>query len=755
MININLVSFSSPWILLSLALLPVIFLFLKTIPPMPKKIFFPSIQYLTSLSGIKKTSEDSPLWLKFLRLLYLSFVIIGLSGPSIDSNGNNLNYPTIILIDNSWATAKDWDKRKKLLTRLIKLAERDKQSVMLLATADLNNKEVVKPSFTDANVALMNAEKINVRSWPPNRKALLEQLKNYNLQPTYQSFWISDDIASKFDKELEKELNKIGRLTVLRNPSQEGPLIIKEVKRIPHPTNNKIKVIVQRPKSNSSSLVSRNIIASHKSGRILERKLFSLGKNEFQIETDFIFPIQLSNQISYIKIEDEVGAGSIFLLDDSWIRYNLGVSSKNPNVIVGPLLDDSFYIMQALSPYAEISKGEINELIKQEKQIIILASGQKVLPNEIENLQNWIERGGILIRFSGPSLQGNVDSLLPVNLTNNLRGFGGTMSWTKPMELAPFEKKSIFGELTIPDDVRVSKHLLAKPSPDLKEKTWASLKDGTPLVTSVKREKGWIILFHITATPEWSSLPISELMVEMLRKILKLSKMDNNSTLSTGEILTPIQTLNGDGILSDPPSSTEPFIRNRFNEYSAGPKHPPGYYGENLSKFALNLGKSINNFSKQDAWNPNIKTDNLDYFQQEISLNRFFLLSALVLFLLDWLCTIVIRQGYQKWFKIKNLIKYSALLLILSTTSFISEASSQISTKTLDATLKTRLAFVESSNPELNFINLRGLKALTKMLASRTSAELAEPTSLNIKKDALFPYPVIYLRIDYSYNDLE
>ena len=77
--------------------------------------------------------------------------------------------------------------------------------------------------------------------------------------------------------------------------------------------------------------------------------------------------------------------------------------------------------------------------------------------------------------------------------------------------------------LAIDATVTVKRQVLAEPDSDLPEKTWATLADGTPLVTAASLGKGRIILFHVTASADWSNLPLSGLFVEMLRRILDLA----------------------------------------------------------------------------------------------------------------------------------------------------------------------------------------------------------------------------------------
>ena len=46
----------------------------------------------------------------------------------------------------------------------------------------------------------------------------------------------------------------------------------------------------------------------------------------------------------------------------------------------------------------------------------------------------------------------------------------------------------------------------------------------TALVTGAAKGRGWVVLFHVAASPGWSSLPISGLYVDMLRRIVELSE---------------------------------------------------------------------------------------------------------------------------------------------------------------------------------------------------------------------------------------
>ena len=101
----------------------------------------------------------------------------------------------------------------------------------------------------------------------------------------------------------------------------------------------------------------------------------------------------------------------------------------------------------------------------------------------------------------------------------------------------------------------VSRQVLAEPDLDLASKTWARLADGTPLVTAEKRGQGWIVLVHTTANADWSTLALSGLFVEMLRRI---EAMSQGITEAGEEALAPLETLDGFGRLQRAPTRADP-----------------------------------------------------------------------------------------------------------------------------------------------------------------------------------------------------
>src|SRR5438132_5838389 len=173
-----------------------------------------------------------------------------------------------------------------------------------------------------------------------------------------------------------------------------------------------------------------------------------------------------------------------------------------------------------------------------------------------EQLTRWIDDGGVLVRFAGPRLAAADDDLVPVKLRSGGRALGGALSWEQPQQLAPFGRESPFFGMSVPADVTVSRQVLAEPDTTLTERTWATLADGTPLVTAQRRGKGMVVLFHITADTRWSDLPLSGTFVEMLKRIVtfagSMASADANAAGSgrgtARDMVPPTRILDGFGV---------------------------------------------------------------------------------------------------------------------------------------------------------------------------------------------------------------
>ena len=130
---------------------------------------------------------------------------------------------------------------------------------------------------------------------------------------------------------------------------------------------------------------------------------------------------------------------------------------------------------------------------------------------------------------------------------------------------------------------------MAQPDPDLPGRVLASLEDGTPLVTGRQLGDGRVVLFHVTASADWSSLPLSGLFVQMLERLTQSAGgLATAPETLAGTIWTPLQVLDGFGELA-PPSLVAGVPGERLAEARPSPETPPGIYASGERRVALNV----------------------------------------------------------------------------------------------------------------------------------------------------------------------
>ena len=290
-----------------------------------------------------------------------------------------------------------------------------------------------------------------------------------------------------------------------------------------------------------------------------------------ETEAAFDLPVELRNDIARLEIAGERSAGAVQLLDKRWRRRAIGVVTGATSDTAQPLLASTFYLTRALSPFADVRLGDrgapqqaIAQFLDQKLPMIVLADVGTLSPEIRERLNAWIAQGGVLVRFAGPRLAQADDDLVPVKLRRGGRILGGSLTWEKPQHLASFAADGPFAGLAVPKDITVTRQVLAEPDAALATKSWASLEDGTPLVTGEHRGKGVVALFHVGADMRWSDLPMSGTFVEMLRRIVDMSGY--TSTPGAGvageakvETVAPLRTLDGFGAFGPPPSTAKPM----------------------------------------------------------------------------------------------------------------------------------------------------------------------------------------------------
>ena len=736
MLALGPVVFAAPWVLLGLGLLPVIFWLLRVTPPSPRVIRFPAIRLLYDLVAREETPQRTPLWLLLLRLFLAALVIVGLARPLLNA-GSDLpgSGPVLLIVDNGWAAAHDWPARQTVMRETIDRAERQGRTVILAPTASAAPGAAPAPSgLLRPAEARGLAEAMQPHPWPTDRAALVDALGNLEIEGSAYSVWLSDGLGGPAAVELADAVQRLGGGET-RVPASGGTALL-----LRPPSTEGADLLATLHRSQPAGERDVWVRATAENGRLLARVPVVLADGEASAEARLTLPVELRNETTRLDIESQGTAGAAVLLDARWRRRPVGVVDIGGQDEAQPLLSEVHYLSRALEPFSDIVVGDLDALLDDGLAVLLLPDGG-LSPEQRTAATRWIESGGILVRFAGPLLAANRDELVPVRLRFGDRILSGALSWTEPMPLAPFEPDSPFYGLAVSDDVLINRQVLAEPTPGLADQSWARLADGTPLVTADRRGDGWLVLVHTTAGPAWSNLPLSGLFVEMLRRLVAQS--EGVAGADSVGALDPVATLDGFGRLGLPPPTAVPLPGNAIADEVPSPEHPPGYYGSEDSRRALNLGAAIAAPAPLEGLPAGIAVTGYQG-SEEVNLAPWLLAAALALATIDLMIALGLRGLLPRR---RRLATAGAVLLALA---FVGGASGGEAFAQTDDALAiqvanaTYLAYAETGVPDVDEISRAGLESLSDVLRRRTAAEPAGAIGIDIATDELAFFPLIY-----------
>jgi len=769
MMSFGAIGFLQPWMLLGLAALPAIWWLLRLTPPTPQHVVFPPTRLLKDLKSTEETPAHSPWWLTALRMLLAALIVLALARPVLNPDRESFagTGPLLLVVDNGWASAAHWPERREVINAAIDRAMRDGRTVVLAPSAP--GDPLIGPIA--AEQARQRAAGLAPQPYAPDRKALAETLqRELGGKTDYSVVWLSDGLdygeGRSFADSLAKLAGSAGSVLMLRPDRDDAPLALDQ-------TAGERSGLTARILSGAEGPRAGVVRAVTGRGEPLGEVSFTLPRGARDTKAQFDLPLEIRNQVARIEIGGERSAGAVYLLDARSEWHRVGIISGESREAAQPLLSPLYYVQRALSPYADVvtpAEGNVStgvhELIDDKVSTIVLADIGKLVPGTEEELERWLKAGGVLIRFAGPRLEQRGDELLPVALRRGGRSLGGSLSWSTPQPLAAFEPSSPFRGLALPDDVKVNRQVLADPTVATESQVWARLADGTPLVTASRNGEGWIVLFHVTANSDWSNLPLSGLFVEMLRRTVNMgpSKVDVSSgdhaqaatagaksaspNLVSASALPPIQTLDGYGQLGSPPARAAPIASDQVDTAQPSPEHPPGYYGSSGATRAFNVVtaktvltplKPIEGVGQVSGY----------VMRKPVALESWLYLAVLALFALDVLAVLLMSIGFG--FRSRGAVAAAVLigLALLPLPNAPAKAETQQPATSADdfamkASLKTHLAYVMTGDAQIDEVSRQGLAGLSKVLTARTALEPAEPMGVDIDKDELAFFPVLY-----------
>jgi hypothetical protein len=728
--------FGVPLALLALIGLPLVWLVVRAIPPRPKDTVFPPTEILRSLPRTEETPAKAPPWLAILRALALAMVIFGLSAPVLNPPKVTDTRPLLLVVDNGWTAAPVWSQMMDEATRVARSAN---GPVRILFTAPPNadqaRLDVLLPQRAAANLAASAPQPLLA-----DHAGTIGRLAE--IPRGQRIIWFSDNVARPNTAELGRALARLGTTKVRIIPSPALGLT-----RVEATTSGYNLGLVGA----AAAAAEIDLQAIDARGRVIADAEVAYAA------TGVTLPVEaaLTRDVAALRVGGARSAGGVYLLDafDRRVRAGLVAARQDDQ----PLLSDAHYLEEALRPYAEITRGEIEQLASAGLDVILLPDTAALPAREEKALEDFISKGGILVRFAGPRLVSAGGSpTLPAPIAPDARALRGALAWDSAGSIGTFERGGPFAGLTIPPDARINQVAVFAPEPGqanaaTKPQIWARLTDSTPLVSAAPLGRGWRVLFHTTAGPAWSDAAFSGLQVSMLRRVLAKSA---SSALPAKAIvpsapLKPTLVLDGFGNLRTPDAQVLSIPPQNVANVTPDARHPPGIYEGGGSRLilqaatpgltlpALPLMPGLERVTRSDdapyAWGPPLLT------------------LGVIMVALDLVLALLFAGGIRLPSRLARDTMTLGLLIFVCALSFAIPAPSSAQAfdppppnAQRDAPDDLSLAYVKTGDPATDARAKAGLEGLSRVLAARTSVEPGPVVGLDPATDDLALFPLVY-----------
>ncbi|MGJ8621268.1 MAG: DUF4159 domain-containing protein [Yoonia sp.] len=733
MFSLGPIGFAAPWLLLGLIALPILWIVLRAVPPAPVRRRFPGVALLLGLSDDDQQTDRTPWWLLLLRSLAVAAAIIGFAGPVLNpQNSRDGTGDLVIVMDGTWAGAANWQTRLDRVDTLLSEAALADRRVAVL---NLNSLPGDGLPFAAPSVWQNRLPNLQPQPWQPREVApWIAQTDG-----SFETYWISDGLDWEGRDALLAELQDRGPVTVFQTPRQNIGL---------RPTRfEEGEVIVAATRTPVGNALDTTVTAIGLDPAGVERPLATVPlrfeSGIADAETPMVLPPELRNRISRFEIAGTRSAAAVTLTDDALKRREVALIAGSGDREGAELLSPLFYLREALEPTADIIDGTLNDILLANPDVIILADVASLSGIEADALAAWVEDGGMLLRFAGPRLaasdQGRrvEDPLLPVRLRSGGRSVGGAMSWGEPKTLAPFAEDSPFFGLPVPDDVTVTSQVMAQPDPTLADRVIAQLSDGTPMVTRKISGAGQIVLVHVTANAEWSTLPLSGLFVQMLERLAVSTRPAALDAIDlAGTTWLPNQVLDAYGRLEDG-GALSGVTGETLAAGTLGPDLIPGLYTGGDRQIAVNvIGPDATLTTAQ--WPASVAVEGMSV-TRETPLKGWLLSVTILLLLADVIASLAI--GGRLRGPRADVAAAMVLALLFWAPDVQAQAADDFAVR---ATSEVVLGHVLTGDQQTDEAAFAGLSGLSQTLFRRTSIEPATPIGIDLETDELAFFPFLY-----------
>lgn len=734
-------AFLNPPALLALLALPALYLLLRVTPPAPKVVAFPALRLLEGLQPKQNTPSHTPWWILLLRMLMAALLLLALARPVLNPlETTETRGDILLLIDNGWSAAQNWDDIKTAAENQIKQAARNKQQIRIITTAtdEAGNAPSISGPIVESE-ALSQLRAAKPYPWMPDLQSVAEAIEGFD----GSVIWFSDGVQHRNNKALIGALENTSAYTVYAPSSAKLPLVLKSHGGF----QAKPEIRISGPDRYERDTPIRVQLLGER-GTLLDEVAVETAGKIFPLTASFDIPSALQSRISSFQLSGIRGANAKYYLDDVGGPKSVGIVSSAEIAQTRQFTEDSFYLRKALEPYATVSQGSLEAILDVEPAVIILPDISTMPQDALNKLNTWVNEGGLLLRFVGPNMTQNnrQNALTPLPLRAEARNVEGSLSWDKPLKLSPLTPDSPLYGIAYDEEIEVSGQILpsisASGTDENAAQNWMTLEDGTPIITAKQQEQGLLVMVHTTASPLWSNLALSGVYVDMLKRILTFAGQSHAINTNQVGLLQPVRTMDGFGTLQSPGQNVKPLDLAKVDEYSPSPDHPPGFYAAGGLQQAFNLGDSIPEIKTLEAAGDLSLQPYGQTYETDLIPNL--LAAAFLLFIFDAVIMVFLTRSFGSF---KTPFAKALSILLVGMVFYAPAAHAQEGIKASD---DLYLAYIQTGNADIDNTTRKGLEVLSAALNIRTSAEPAGVMSVNPEKDVLAFFPIIYWPISSS-----
>ena len=399
-------AFAAPAVLAALVGLAALYFFLRVTPPRPRQAVFPPLRLLIGLDPKETTPARTPWPLLVLRLAIGALVMLAMAGPIWNSFAALAGSgPLLVLIDDGLAAAPSWDRRIAVARERRSAAARARPLVAIRA---------ISQGGLDVAPLDRPASKAGCARWRrfPTRRTARRRCRRSSAfsprEPKTEILWIADGLELGGAGAFSDRLAAIARSVEVVTDGR-GALALAGVDNEAGALNARLT------RSDATrSPRRRRCGRSTSQGRVVGRAPFDFGANT-TVDAHFELPVELRNEVPRVVVDDERSAGATWLIDERSRRRRVAIASGASADVAQPLLAPNYYLRRALEPFADIrewhesSSDPIVSLLDEKPSVLVLADMSVPPGPERDAITQFLDNGGVLLRFAGTRLAAGDD----------------------------------------------------------------------------------------------------------------------------------------------------------------------------------------------------------------------------------------------------------------------------------------------------------------------------------------------------------